>query len=157
MYYSHFTLSGQVETPAKRRFCARRSEFGAMRDFIESACGNLPHADRQRLVLIVEELLCNSVEHGYGGDSDQPVWLALAPTAAGCRLVYQDAAPAHDPFSAARDPLLEADVDSRPVGGLGVFLIGKLCSSKRYERRGEHNIIELFVPRNRPEAAAETR
>lgn len=140
-----------------RRFCARRSDFGAVRNFIESSCRNFPHDDRQRLILIVEELFCNSVDHGYGGDSDQPVWLALAPTAEGCALVYQDAAPAHDPFAVANDPMLEAAVENRPVGGLGVFLIGGYCSSQRYERRGERNVIELFVPQGRPDAGEKTR
>ena len=145
-----------MDIPAQRRFCARHSDFPSIRNFVESVCTDFPHADRQRLVLIVEELFCNSVDHGYGGDCDQPVWLALAPTADGCRLVYQDAAPAHDPFAAARDPKLEADVESRPVGGLGVFLIGQYCSSKRYERRDEHNVIDLFVPRDRPGSAAQS-
>jgi serine/threonine-protein kinase RsbW len=139
-----------VKHPEKRPFCARRAEFDAVRNFVESACRSLPHADRQRLVLIVEELFSNSIEHGYGGDSDRPVWLTLTPAAEGCGLVYEDAAPAHDPFAGVPDPALEKSAESRPVGGLGVFLIGQYCSLKRHERRGEHNVIELFVPRIRP-------
>lgn len=40
------------------------------------------------------------------------------------------------------------------AGGLGVFLIGHFCSLKRHERRDEHNVIELFVPRMRPATPA---
>ena len=132
-----------MDIPETRRFCARHADFGAICRFIESACANLSRADRQRLILIVEELFCNSVEHGYGGECDQPVWLTLALTEKSCRVVYEDGAPPHDPFAAARDPRLEADADSRPVGGLGVFLVGQMSSSKRYERRHERNVIEL--------------
>lgn len=146
-----------MELSENRRFRAHRSEFDAIRSFVESACQNFPHDDLQRLILIVEELFCNSVDHGYGGDSDQPVWLALAPAADGCGLVYQDAAPTHDPFAADNDPMLEAAVESRPVGGLGVFLIGQYCASKRYERRGERNVIELFVPRGRAAPGAQSK
>lgn len=142
-----------MDIPEKRRFNARRSEFEALREFVESACAGLPPAARQRIILIVEELFCNSVEHGYGDDSDQPVWLALATTAEGCALVYEDAAPAHDPFAGIPDPKLERSMDSRPVGGLGIFLIGQLCSLKRHERRDDHNVIELFVPHIGPAPA----
>jgi anti-sigma regulatory factor (Ser/Thr protein kinase) len=139
-----------VNPPETRRFCARRSEFGAVRNFIDSACANLPHADRQRLVLIIEELFCNSIEHGYGGDSERPVWLALAPTAGGCALIYEDAARAHNPFAGAQDPPPDANAEDLSVGGLGVLLVGQFCTSKRYERRNEHNVIELFVSSDVP-------
>ena len=125
-----------------------------MRDFVEAACADLPHADRQRLVLIVEELFCNSVDHGYGGDSDQPVWLTVAPHPDGCQLIYADAAPAYDPFAVTRDPQLAAAVEERPVGGLGVYLIGEMCTSKKYARSDDCNVIELFVAHGRPGPAA---
>jgi serine/threonine-protein kinase RsbW len=136
-----------VDIAEKRRFGARRAEFRAVRDFVEAACAVLPHDYIQRLVLIAEELFCNTIEHGYGGDSDQPVWFELAPTAGGCRLVYQDAAPPHDPFTSIKLPQLAENADKLPIGGLGVFLIGQFCTLKCYERRGDLNVIELCVPR----------
>src|ERR1700758_3448913 len=48
-----------------------------------------------RAELILEELFRNSVLHGYGGDSGQPVWVGVS---AG-RLYYQDAAPPFDPLT----------------------------------------------------------
>jgi serine/threonine-protein kinase RsbW len=117
-----------------------------VRDFITLACETLRPADRERLVLIVEELFCNSIEHGYGGDGQEPVWLALTPTAEGCGLTYEDAAPAHDPFARAKVPPTHSHAERLPVGGLGVFLIGQLCSSTRYRRQHERNVIELFMP-----------
>jgi serine/threonine-protein kinase RsbW len=135
-----------VEIFEKRRFNARRAEFAAVRTFVEVACGALATPAVQRVVLIAEELFSNTIEHGYCGDCDHPVWLTVAPVAHGCTLVYQDAAPAHDPFSHNTTPALPADPRSLPVGGLGVFLIGQFCTVKRYERRAEHNVIELFVP-----------
>lgn len=98
------------------------------------------------MVLIAEELFSNTIEHGYRRDCDDPVWLTVAPGTGGCTLIYQDAAPAHDPFSHITTPQLPADPQRLPVGGLGVFLIGHFCTVKRYERRAEHNVIELFVP-----------
>ena len=131
---------------AERCFSARFSEFRAVRRFVEAACAGLPHGDIERLVLIAEELFCNTIEHGYRGDSDQSVWLELAPSAGGCKLLYQDAAPPHDPFTSIKLPQLVENADNLPIGGLGVFLIGHYCTLKRYERRGDRNVIELCVP-----------
>jgi serine/threonine-protein kinase RsbW len=145
-----------VNIAEKRRFGARRSEFGAIREFVEAACAALPHDYIQRLVLIAEELFCNTIEHGYGGDCDQPVWFELAPTVRGCKLIYQDAAPPHDPFASIKVPQLAENVDNLPAGGLGVFLIGHFCTLKRYERRDDRNVIELCVPLSGARNAANT-
>jgi len=143
-----------VTLDAEQRFGARFSEFRAIRTFVEAACAALPCDDIERLVLIAEELFCNTIEHGYRGDSDQPVWLGVAPTAGGCKLLYQDAAPPHDPFTSIKLPQLAENADNLPVGGLGVFLIGHYCTLKRYERRGDRNVIELCVPRTGRQDAA---
>ncbi len=135
-----------VEFSEKRRFNARRVQFSEVRAFVEAACAALAPSAIQRVVLIAEELFSNTIEHGYGGDCDHPVWLTVLPAAQGCTLVYQDAAPAHDPFAHITTPALPEDPHELPVGGLGVFLIGQYCTVKHYERRAEHNVIELFVP-----------
>jgi anti-sigma regulatory factor (Ser/Thr protein kinase) len=145
-----------LHSAEKRRFGARLSEFAAVRKFVESACAVLTHAEIQRLVLIAEELFCNTIEHGYAGDSDQPVWFELSATADGCKLVYQDAAPPHDPFNSIKVPHPAGNAANLPIGGLGVFLIGQLSTLKRYERRGDRNVIELCVPRTSTCALAKT-
>jgi len=145
-----------VDNSEPRRFGARRSEFGAVRDYVESACAALPRDYVQRLVLIAEELFCNTIEHGYGGDSDQPVWLELAPSARGCKLVYQDAAPPHDPFASIKGPQIAEKTDNLPIGGMGVYLIGQFCTLKRYELRDDRNVIELCVPLGDAQNAAKT-
>jgi len=154
-YHAAFAWSRQVNFHKTRQFFARRSEIASIRRFVESVCASMAFPDRQRLVLIVEELFSNSIDHGYGGDSDQPVWLTLTLTADGCHLAYRDMAPAYNPFISARLPVLGTDALNRPEGGLGVFLIGQLSSSRRYERRDEHNHIELFVPRSDRDANTE--
>jgi len=137
----------------ERRFVARRAEFAAIRAHLESACVALPSYFVQRFVLIAEELFCNSIEHGYGGDCDQPVWLTVTPAADGCTLIYRDAAPAHDPFVHVTLPRAQS-VEALPVGGLGVYLIGQFCTLKRYQWHAEHNVIELFVPLESAQTAA---
>ena len=135
--------------PERRRFSARLAEFDAISAFIESACASMKDEERLRIVLIVEELFANSINHGYGGDSEQPVWLVLEVTDADCHLVYEDCAPAYDPFAAVDMSSTEADVDTRRVGGLGIVLLVELSASRSYRRRGTHNVIDLRIPHKR--------
>jgi sigma-B regulation protein RsbU (phosphoserine phosphatase) len=131
-----------------RSFQARLAEFPLVRDFVRDACAGLSDAEQQRLVLILEELFCNSVEHGYGGDSESRVWITITLERAGCRIQYADQAREHNPFDAdvQGDPLVDAGVEDRPVGGLGLFLVAQLSSSRRYERVGDRNVIEVELP-----------
>ena len=136
-----------MKSPGRRRFAARASEFEAMRAFIETACAEMSRLEQQRIVLLVEELFANSVSHGYGGNSDQPVWLTLQVGKDACHVIYEDRAPPHDPFAREAGGLIDAEVEDRPIGGLGIVLLGEISSSHTYKRRGNRNVIELDIPR----------
>ena len=58
-----------------RRFPARIDALTQMAAFVEEvgALAEFTHHDRLRLTLVLEELFTNTVEHGYGGDSEAPV------------------------------------------------------------------------------------
>ena len=137
----------KLDKPLRRDFIAKRAEFDAVRRHVESACAGIAFEMRQRIILIVEELFCNTIEHGYGGDCEGLVHLTVSVDAHTCHLIYEDCAPPHDPFSAIADlSPVDTSVDKRRAGGLGVFLLAQFSSSHRYERRGNRNVIELQVP-----------
>ena len=136
-----------MDSRATQRFNARHTEFDTISAFIETACATLREEERLRIVLLVEELFANSVNHGYGGDSDQPVWLSLQVGDDSCTLVYEDCAPPYDPFAEVTAGNILGDLEHRPIGGLGIVLLIELSSSRSYERRGDCNVIELDVPR----------
>ena len=135
-----------MDSPATRRFSARQAEFDSITAFIESACASLKEDEQLRIILLVEELFVNSVNHGYGGDSDQPVWLTLGFANHDCHLVYEDCAPPYNPFASTDASNMQADLADRPIGGLGIVLLMELSSTHSYERRGDRNVIELHVP-----------
>jgi len=95
-----------------------------------------------RAELILEELLRNSILHGYGGDSAQPVWVGVR----GRVLCYEDAAPPFNPLTegpAAPDPTLPAE--QLAVGGIGLLLIRQLGGAVVYTHAGGHNRIEITL------------
>ena len=124
-----------------------------LRKFIEVVCRQAAIArnDVLRIALVAEELFTNSVKHGYGGDSEQPVWITLEPENGACRLIYEDAAPAYDPFVDAAQVDLDAPLDTRAVGGLGVLLVARFSRSHKYTRTGGRNRISLVLPLTGPE------
>jgi anti-sigma regulatory factor (Ser/Thr protein kinase) len=136
-----------VNSPQTRRFTAKQAEFDAVRAFIDTACASLDDDERKRAVLLVEELFANSIYHGYGGDSDQPVWLTIRIDEHGCTLQYEDCAPAYNPFLAEEPDLDAALPEDRPIGGLGIVFLNELSSGRSYSRRGDKNVIELVVKR----------
>ena len=138
--------------PETREFSARMSALRELRAFIEAVCREAAIArnDILRIALVVEELFTNSVKHGYGGDSAKRVWLTLQLEDGDCRLVYEDAAPPYDPFAGPARPDLEAPVEARPVGGLGVLLVERFSRSHEYTRVGDRNRISLVLPLTGP-------
>ena len=119
--------------------------------FVASFCERhgIARNDNLRLTLIVEELFTNSVAHGYRGESDAPIVVALSADSGEVTLMYEDAAPPFDPLSRPPVPTadLAASVESRPVGGLGIHLVKHLVTSAHYAREDDRNRLRLAVRR----------
>jgi anti-sigma regulatory factor (Ser/Thr protein kinase) len=141
--------------PQPRRFEASLELFQELRGHAERYCADAG-IDREvsgRLVLVLEELFANTVEHGYrqaaGGAAEKPVWLTLTAAGNAVEVVYEDAAPAHDPFSKAVAPDYSGPVDSWQVGGVGVALVIKLGRNVSYDRIRDRNCIRFTIPPRR--------
>jgi len=98
-----------------------------------------------RLTLLVEELFTNTIAHGHGGDSEEPVRLAFDVEPGRIALTYEDTAPPHDPFAGVAAPDEAAGVEERPVGGLGVLLVASMARDVEYRRAGGRNRISLVI------------
>ena len=98
-----------------------------------------------RAQLAVEELFANSIHHGYGEESDQPVWLSVALQGDTLQVVYIDQAAAFDPFASIEPPDDDpaTPVDGRKLGGLGRLLVRELAGHCAYKREGGRNVIRL--------------
>lgn len=141
--------------PQPRRFEARLELFQELRGYAERYCVDAG-IDREvsgRLVLVLEELFANTVEHGYrqvaGDAAEKPVWLTLTAAGDGVEVIYQDAAPEHDPFSKAVAPDYSGPVDTWQIGGVGVALVIKLGRNVSYERTRDRNCIRFTIPARR--------
>ncbi len=130
-----------------RTFPARRDVLPQVGAFVAQVCeaAGIGRTTCLRITLLVEELFTNTVEHGHRGDSDAPVCLQCEASPGRLALVYEDTAPAHDPFAHVRPPDVAAGVEERPVGGLGVLLVSTMAREVEYRRDGDRNRISLVV------------
>jgi len=133
----------------QREFTARLAMLSAAGEFAHAFCAHrgIGPRDALRLTLIIEELFTNTVCHGYRGDCDLPIRIRLGTEGHAVRMLYEDAAPAYDPlagFAAASSRLAEP-FEARPVGGLGVVLVGELAQSARYAREDGWNRLWLTL------------
>jgi len=128
-------------------FPARLSALPAVSAFTEHV-GRAAGFDRGtslRLCLLLEELFTNTVLHGHGRDSDEPVTLAFDVAPGRIALTYEDTGPPHDPFAAVSAPDERLSIEDRPVGGLGLPLVAGMAADVQYQRVEGQNRISLVV------------
>jgi serine/threonine-protein kinase RsbW len=130
-----------------RVFPARRDVLPQVDAFLGEVCAvaGLGRETCLRLTLLVEELFTNTVTHGHGSDSEAPVRLECEVTPGRIALIYDDTGPEHDPFARIIAPDDAAEVEDRPVGGLGVLLVSAMAQQVEYHRVGDHNRISLVI------------
>jgi anti-sigma regulatory factor (Ser/Thr protein kinase) len=129
-----------------RVFPARMDVFPEVAAFVDelAAAAALERDDGLRLRLCVEELFTNTVRHGHGGESDEPVTVSAAIRPGEVTLTYEDTAPPHDPTTAVLpDP--DHLAEQRRIGGLGVLLIRTFAEDLAYTRAGGANRITFVV------------
>ena len=96
--------------------------------------------------LVLDELASNIINHGYGKSGNRfqiaiqsgPEWLTIE--------VVDEARP-FDPFKDAPHATVEASVNERPIGGLGVHIVKHLMDEMTYKRENGKNCLTLVKKR----------
>lgn len=122
------------------------ASIGRLAEDIGAFCSAnaIPPADEFALNLVAEELFTNSVVHGYKGDGGKSVSVSLSVEGDSVKMVMADSAPEFDPFARAEEPDTTAGIESRQIGGLGVFFAKKQMEIARHKYEGGKNVITMF-------------
>jgi anti-sigma regulatory factor (Ser/Thr protein kinase) len=99
---------------------------------------------------VLEELLVNTVRHGYpdGRDGSIEITLRIEPDAV--HLELRDDAMAFDPLQ-HEPPHLPGDIARRDIGGLGLHLARSIASDFHYARDAHGNrVVIRFDPFDEP-------
>lgn len=95
------------------------------------------------LELATEEAVTNICSYAYEVPPGQ-VSIRVSRTDDAVRVEFIDNGVPFDPL-AADAPDLQADLENREVGGLGIFLIRRLLDEVHYHRRDNKNIMSLVI------------
>jgi anti-sigma regulatory factor (Ser/Thr protein kinase) len=120
------------------------SEIGRIATEVEAFCEERGLGDEvaQAVNLSLDELLTNTISYGYDDAADHVIEVELAADGDRLTVVLRDDARAFDPTE-AEAPDLDADLDDRPIGGLGIHLVRSFMDEVRYSRSNGYNLLTL--------------
>lgn len=104
------------------------------------------------LQLAVEEAIANTIVHGYHG-SIGDVAVAIHATHESAEVRIEDRAPPFNPLTFP-EPDRVSDLDERPIGGLGIYLIRSMTDEVVYHYAAGKNILQLVKKEGRPDRRA---
>ena len=122
------------------------SELARIAEAIEAhgESGGWPVKWILNLNLSLDELITNIVSYGYQDSDEHEIRVTLTEQNGSLVVVLEDDGIAFDPFTAAPAPDLEASVEERRIGGLGVYFVKTLMDEATYQRLDSHNRITLI-------------
>lgn len=126
-------------------FTARYELLDSIREFVCQAADDarMSDSDSYKVQLAVDEACSNIIEHACDGECGEEIEITCSDAEDRLTVMIRDHGVPFDPDSAPA-PDLEADLEDRPIGGLGVFLMKRLMDEIRYEVLGEAgNVLTL--------------
>lgn len=142
-------MSDNVINARSAMFHSRFAELQGVSAFLEVFCAEQA-AGRElclRLNLVLEELFVNTVQHGHGGGSDEPVWVTLDATPEAVHVTYEDTGQPFNPYAHLPAKPPDTALEMRKTGGLGVLLTKELAATRDYAYLFGRNRIRLALKR----------
>lgn len=112
---------------------AQYSYLDEVRDFIKTKAEiyGLDSSQTYAVELAVDEAFTNIIEHAYGGECAEEIECTCLISNDGLVITMKDCGRTFDP-AAVPEPNLEADLEDRQVGGLGLFFIRRLMDDVQF-------------------------
>jgi anti-sigma regulatory factor (Ser/Thr protein kinase) len=103
-----------------------------------SAC---PNKIQNQIAVVTEELFVNICHYAYGGKGGDAV-IRFSFHNQTIFMQFEDSGIPFDPLQHT-GPDIEAGIDDRPIGGLGIYITKKWMDWVGYERVNDKNILTL--------------
>ena len=129
------------------RLAANTASLHAAMEFVRTGAleASLAEARIGELDLLIEEIFMNVCCYGYPDGRQGIVNLTYSIPAAGDLSVeVADQGAEFNPLTAAQ-PDLTLNLESRPIGGLGIFLVKTLAPSVTYRRDRDWNRLTISI------------
>ena len=102
----------------------------------------MPAGVRRSVNVALDELLANALSHAGTGRDPCSVTVEVKLDQERVTVIVTDDGMPFDPF-AQNAPDTTLSVEDRPIGGLGLHLVGQLMDQVSYERREGQNVVVL--------------
>lgn len=103
--------------------------------------------------LALDELITNTVSYGFPNGGCGTISVRLWISGEAISIELSDNGIAFDPLNAP-PPDLDADLDDRPIGGLGLHFVRTFMDDVSYRHDGLQNVLTLKLQLNQPESEA---
>ena len=119
-------------------------EIGAAAEKIDAFCEarSLPPQIAYAVNLSIDEILTNTISYGYDDEAEHRIDLTLRQEGDTLVVMIVDDGRAFD-SSLEREPNVDATLEERALGGLGLFLVQQMMDDVDYRRRDTLNVITL--------------
>ena len=98
--------------------------------------------------LVLEELIVNTVNYGYDDDARHEIEVTLTSDEDVFTVEIIDDGHAFNPLDDAPEPDVDAGIEDRPIGGLGIHLMRVMMDDVHYRREKNKNHLTLIKRRN---------
>ena len=124
---------------------AKLDNLQSAKDYLKASVPADFAAQTSNVLLVAEELLVNVFSYAYpsGVEGEAVISLDVVNFDGEDKLVFKvvDWGEPFNPFEEAPEPDLSLDIDSRPIGGLGIFLIKQVSEKQTYRYIDNTNSI----------------
>ncbi|MEJ8571561.1 ATP-binding protein [Microbaculum marinum] len=131
---SHMRLEVPCDTAEIARVAARIESFGALHDIGDKVVHSVN--------LALDELLANIISYGADGETLPEIEVTVGLADEILTVEISDTGRPFDPTEMP-EPDLDADLDDRPIGGLGIHFVRKMMDSVSYRHKDGRNVVTL--------------
>ena len=122
---------------------SRLDEIDRLHKAIAAFCADAGRGgEAAAFVLCAEELVTNTILHGFGGEAGHAVSVDLTASADAMAVRIVDDAQAFDP-TVDIEADLDSDIETREIGGLGRHLVSTLMDTFSYARDEGRNVVSF--------------
>ena len=102
----------------------------------------LPSEMLFKINLVFEEIISNIIYYGYEDDTKHEIVINMNLLNGILAVEIKDDGKAFNPL-ANPEPRLDAPLEERPIGGMGIYLVKHLVDEIRYNRYNNFNILSF--------------
>lgn len=119
-------------------------EMARLTAFIDEFCavGGIARETALDLHVALDEQVANIIMHAYRDAAEHEIIVRLRREEGKCIAEVEDDGVPFNPLEAP-EPDINAPLDDRRIGGLGIHIIRNLMDEVHYERRGEWNVLTI--------------